>query len=63
MPHLHEEKIKFLEEKANAIRQSIIEMLLEAGSGHTAGALGVADVFSAFFFFFFNHHPTKTTFN
>ena len=57
MPHLHEDKIKFLEEKANTIRQSIIEMLLEAGSGHTAGPLGMADVFTAFYFHILNHDP------
>ncbi|QQG42430.1 MAG: transketolase [Candidatus Giovannonibacteria bacterium] len=57
MFHLHEEKIKFLEEKANAVRQSIIEMLLEAGSGHTAGTLGMADVFTAFYFHILNHDP------
>ncbi len=57
MSHLHEEKIKFLEEKANAVRQSIIEMLVEAGSGHTAGPLGMADVFTAFYFHILNHNP------
>jgi len=57
MPHLHESKIKFLEEKANAIRQSIIEMLVEAGSGHTAGPLGMTDVFTAFYFHILNHDP------
>ena len=57
MPHLHEEKIKFLEEKANQIRQSVIEMLVEAGSGHTAGPLGMADVFTAFYFHILNHDP------
>ena len=57
MPHLHEDKIKFLEEKANAVRQSIIEMLSEAGSGHTAGPLGMADVFTAFYFHILNHDP------
>src|SRR3989344_3517550 len=57
MPHLHEEKIKFLEQKANDIRQSIIEMLVEAGSGHTAGPLGMADVFTAFYFHILNHDP------
>ncbi len=36
MNSLDDNKLKFLEEKANDIRQSIIEMLLEAGSGHTA---------------------------
>lgn len=39
-----------LEIKANEIRESIISMLLEAGSGHTAGALGMADVFTALYF-------------
>jgi len=28
---LHEEKLKFLEEKANEIRQLIIDMLVNAG--------------------------------
>ena len=55
MSHLHEDKIKFLEEKANKIRESIIEMLVEAGSGHTAGPLGMADVFTAFYFHILNH--------
>lgn len=57
MPDLHEKQIKELEEKANQIRQSIIEMLLEAGSGHTAGPLGMADVFTAFFFHILKHDP------
>lgn len=57
MPHLHEDKIKFLEEKANEIRQSIIEMLVQAGSGHTAGPLGMADIFTAFYFHILNHDP------
>lgn len=36
--------------KANEIRTSIIEMLVEAGSGHTAGPLGMADIFTALYF-------------
>ena len=36
--------------EANAIRESIIEMLLTAGSGHTAGPLGMADIFTALYF-------------
>ena len=47
---LSDEKIIELEKKANDIRQSIIEMLLAAGSGHTAGPLGMADVFTYFYF-------------
>ncbi len=57
MSHLHDDKVKFLEEKANDIRKSIIEMLVAAGSGHTAGPLGMADVFTAFYFHILNHDP------
>ena len=54
---LHEEKLKDLEEKANKIRQLIIETLVEAGSGHSAGPLGMADIFTAFYFHILNHDP------
>ncbi|OGF73998.1 transketolase [Candidatus Giovannonibacteria bacterium RIFCSPHIGHO2_02_43_16] len=57
MSYPHEDKIKFLETKANDIRESIIEMLVEAGSGHTAGPLGMADIFTAFYFHILNHDP------
>src|SRR3989344_737865 len=57
MPHLHDEKVKFLEEKANQVRQSIIESLVAAGSGHTAGPLGMADIFTAMYFHILNHDP------
>ena len=50
---------KELQLKANAIRQSIIEMLVEAGSGHTAGPLGMADVFTALYFHILRHNPKK----
>jgi len=50
MSYLSEEKIKDLEIKANNIRKSVIEMLIEAGSGHTAGPLGMADIFTLFYF-------------
>ncbi len=55
--YIHDDKIKLLEEKANQIRQSIIEMLVAAGSGHTAGPLGMADIFTAFYFHILNHDP------
>lgn len=57
MSDLHEDKIEFLEEMANKIRQSIIEMLVEAGSGHSAGPLGMADVFAAMYFHILAHDP------
>ena len=44
-----------LQNKANEIRQDIIKMLLEAGSGHSAGPLGMADVFTALYFDILNH--------
>ncbi|OGI76382.1 transketolase [Candidatus Nomurabacteria bacterium RIFCSPHIGHO2_02_FULL_33_12] len=48
-----------LEVKANNIRESIISMLLEAGSGHTAGPLGMADIFSLLYFKILKHNPKK----
>ncbi len=39
-----------LEQIANEIREDIIKMLLAAGSGHSAGPLGMADVFTALYF-------------
>lgn len=48
--NLNDKKIEFLELKANSIRESIISMLLEAGSGHTAGPLGMTDIFTYLYF-------------
>jgi transketolase len=55
--YLPEEKILELEKKANDIRISIIEMLVEAGSGHTAGPLGMADIFTLFYFHILHQDP------
>ena len=57
MQILNDEKIKFLASKANDVRVSIIESLLEAGSGHSAGPLGMADIFTALFFHIMRHDP------
>src|SRR3990167_6616540 len=57
MRNLTDEKIKFLEEKARDIRVSIIEMLVSAGSGHSAGPLGMADVFTTLYFYILKHNP------
>lgn len=54
---LNEEKLKDLKLKANKIRQLIIETLVTAGSGHSAGPLGMADIFTAFYFHILNHDP------
>lgn len=55
--------IAHLELIANEIREDIIAMLLEAGSGHTAGPLGLADVFTALYFDILNHDPAKPDWN
>ncbi|HXV27241.1 MAG TPA: transketolase [Candidatus Paceibacterota bacterium] len=57
--YISEKKIKELEKKANDIRQDIVSMLVEAGSGHTAGPLGLADIYTAFYFHILNHDPKR----
>lgn len=54
---LTEKDIAHIEEKAKDIRATIIQMLVAAGSGHTAGPLGMADIFAAFYFHILNHDP------
>lgn len=55
--------IEELELKANEIRQDIIKMLLEAGSGHSAGPLGLADIFTALYFNILRHDPKNPDWN
>lgn len=57
MVHVADETIERLEKQANDIRQTVIDMLVEAGSGHTAGPLGMADVFTVFYFHVLDHRP------
>lgn len=57
MTHLSDDKIKELELRANEVRISLIDMLEDAGSGHTAGPLDMADIFTAFYFHILNHDP------
>lgn len=54
---LYDEKLRELEAKANEARQLLISTLLTAGSGHSAGPLGMADIFVAMYFFILNHDP------
>lgn len=54
---LTDEQVSLLEKRAEAIRETIIKMLVAAGSGHTAGPLGMADIFTAFYFHILNHDP------
>lgn len=48
-----------LELKAVTIRQDIIRMLEHAGSGHSAGPLGLTDIFTALYFDILKHDPKK----
>src|SRR3989344_3476700 len=52
-----QQKVKEIELRAEAIRETIVQMLVAAGSGHTAGPLGMADIFAAFYFYILNHDP------
>lgn len=42
--------LKQLDQKANDVRKNIISMLEAAGSGHSAGPLGLADILTALYF-------------
>jgi transketolase len=46
-----------LAKKATDIRMDIIKMLEHAGSGHSAGPLGLADIFTALYFRVLKHDP------
>lgn len=55
--YISDKEVKNLEKKANEIRQAILKMLVAAGSGHTAGPLGMADLYAAMYFHVLNHDP------
>jgi transketolase len=61
MEPLTDSRAAELARRANAIRQTIIEMLVAAGSGHTAGPLGMADVYAALYFHVLRHDPHNPT--
>ena len=48
-----------LEKRAEAVRETVIDSLVAAGSGHTAGPLGMADIFTAFYFNILTHDPKR----
>lgn len=51
--------ISQIEQKAISIRKDIISMLEAAGSGHSAGPLGLADIFAALYFNILNIRPQE----
>ena len=54
---LSQERIVELQLHANDVREGIIRALLAAGSGHSAGPLDMADVFTALYFHVMKHDP------
>lgn len=48
---------KQIEQRANEIRKSIVKMLEHAGSGHSAGPLGMADLMTTLYFDVMNIDP------
>jgi len=61
MASLTDKKVIELEKKANDIRQDIIRLLVAAGSGHSGGPLGMADIFTALYFHVLKHDPENPT--
>lgn len=59
MEPITDEKLELLARTAATIRQDVIKALLAAGSGHSAGPLGMADIFTAFYFHILKHDPKK----
>ena len=51
--------VKQLEIKALEVREDLIRMLAYAGSGHSAGPLDLADIFTALYFNILNHNPKR----
>ncbi len=57
MLHLTQDEEALLMRKAQQVRETVVSMLVAAGSGHTAGPLGMADIFAALYFKILNHNP------
>lgn len=54
------DNISKLKKIANELRADVIEMLLEAGSGHFGGPLGLAEIFAVLYFYELNHDPKNS---
>ncbi len=59
MQSLAEKKLKDMELVANRIREDVIRMVSGAGSGHIAGPLDMAEIFTALYFHLLNHDPKR----
>lgn len=61
--YISDVEVQELETKAQDVRVSIIQMLAEAKSGHTAGPLGMADIFVTLYFKLLKHNPVQPNWN
>jgi transketolase len=61
MPQTPNSTIAEIEKIALKLREEVINMLLEAKSGHTAGALGTAEIFATLYFHVLNVDPENPT--
>lgn len=52
-----EKELVQLQLKANTVRELIISSLVTAASGHSAGPLGMSDIFTAMYFHLLKHDP------
>lgn len=59
MAHISEQELSVLESRATQLRETVVDILEDAGSGHTAGSLGLADIFSALYFHVLRHNPEE----
>lgn len=52
-------EVEEIELRAAEIRDSVVNMLNHAGSGHTAGSLDMADIFATLYFKILKHNPVN----
>jgi len=57
--YLSHKNIKNLYTISNHLREDVVMMLEKARSGHSAGSLGMADIFAGLYFAVLNHDPKK----
>lgn len=61
MREISDSVVEILRDKARIIRRDIIEMLGQAGSGHTGGSLSAADIMACLYFWELNLDPANPT--
>lgn len=57
MTNISAQRLLELKKIASQIRQDVISMIYQAGSGHPGGSLGMADIFTALYFEILKHDP------